>query len=214
VLEGLQGWFDESGKEGWPRKGTSPVFLLAGYVAPVRVWAKFADAWQDELDRPPKLNALHTKDAYRFDKEFGEGSAWANQWGSRNEHERDKRLLAFAQIIEDHLKPIWSPYGPPDRLRLTWMVSHDEYADFKKMMKNHPKATPKELKIIREPYYLSFQYVLGSCLKYKNFTRTRDETIQILFDYGMDAHKRLKLAFEQWIEVVRLSEPRVAAVGQ
>jgi len=89
------------------------------------------------------------------------------------------------------------------------MVSHDEYADFKRMMKNHPRATPQELKVIRQPYYLSFQYVLGSCLKFKNFTRTRDEPIQILFDCGMDDHRRLKLAFEQWVEVVRLSEPHL-----
>jgi hypothetical protein len=77
----LQAWFDESGKEGWPREGTSPVFLLAGYVAPVRVWAEFADAWRGELDRHPKLSALHTKDAYGFDKEFGNGSAWESKWG-------------------------------------------------------------------------------------------------------------------------------------
>jgi hypothetical protein len=99
VLQGLQGWFDESGKEGWPAKKTSPVFLLAGYVAPVRVWAKFADAWRDELDRSPKLTSLHTKDAYNFDGEFGEGSIWESKCGSRNEVERDKRLVAFARSL-------------------------------------------------------------------------------------------------------------------
>jgi hypothetical protein len=202
----MQGWFDESGKEGWPREKTSPVFLLAGYVATVRVWAKFADAWQGELDRRPKLNALHTKDAYGFENEFGEGSAWVKRWGRRNEIERDKRLLRFAQLIEDHMATIWNAYGVPDRLCLTWMVSHDEYADFKRMMANHPQATPSELKTIKHPYYLSFQYILGACIKYKNVTRTPDESLQVLFDCGMDNPKRLRMAFDKWIEVVKLND--------
>src|SRR5260370_21134719 len=133
VAVSVQGWFDESGKEGWPREGTSPVFLLAGYVAPVRIWAPFADDWDAELNRAPKLTCLHTKDAYGFENQFGSNSACEVVWGPRNEKERDKRLMAFAQIIENHLQPIWSPYGPPDRLRCTWMLSHDEYDDFKEM---------------------------------------------------------------------------------
>jgi uncharacterized protein DUF3800 len=86
------------------------------------------------------------------------------------------------------------------------MVSHDEYAAFKTMMANNPKATPLELKTIKSPYYLSFQYILGACLKYKATTRTRDETIQVLFDRDMDNPKRLKRAFQQWIEVVKLKD--------
>jgi hypothetical protein len=202
----IQGWFDESGKEGWPIKGTSPVFLLAGYVAPVRVWAKFADAWQAELDQDPKLEALHTADAYTFSKQFGEHSLFSRRWGWRNETERDKRLLKLATIIKEHLKPIWNAYDVPDRLGITWMVSHDEYAAFKADMAKDPKATPLELKQIKHPYYLSFQYVLGTCLKYKNRTRTRDETVQIYFDCGMDNHRRLKLAFAEWLKVVELSD--------
>ena len=81
---------------------------------------------------------------------------------------------------------MWTAYNTPDRLGLTWMVSHDEYANFKKAMENHPKANPKELEMIKHPYYLSLQYVLGSCLKYKNVARSPDEPIQDLFDCGMD----------------------------
>jgi hypothetical protein len=205
----LQGWFDESGKEGWPRKGTSPVFLLAGYVAPVRIWAKFADAWQTELDRHPKLDSLHTKDAYGFAEQFGRDSLWERTWGFQNEVERNKRLLAFAEIIREHLQPMWTAYNTPDRLGLTWMVSHNEYAAFRKAMENHPKANPRELEMIKHPYYLSLQYVLGSCLKYKNAARSPDEPIQILFDCGMDKHSRLKIAFEQWVEVVRMDAPHL-----
>ncbi len=94
----------------------------------------------------------------------------------------------------------------PDRFALTWMVSHDEYATFKKMMQKSPQATPAELRTIKHPYYLSFQYVMGTCLKYKNTTRTQDELIQVFFDCDMDNHDLLKAAFKQWIEVVRLND--------
>jgi Protein of unknown function (DUF3800) len=202
----FQAWFDESGKEGWPAPKTSPIFVVAGYIAPVRVWAKFADEWRAELDRFPKLDFLHAKDSYGFEKEFGMGSAWEAHWGHRNELERDKRLIAFARIIDRHLRPIWSPYGAPDRLRLTWMLKHDEYRDFKATMKNHPAANKHELKYIKNPYYLSFQYVLGSCLKYKNVTRSPEERIQILFDEDMDNKRRLEDAFDEWVRAVRLSD--------
>jgi len=158
----MQGWFDDSGKEGWPRPRASAVYLLAGFVAPVRVWAKLADAWDAELKQTPKLKYLHTGEAYTFSGEFGPRSKWRKAWGARNKTERDKRLLKFAKIVEDHLAPIWTASGAPDRLGVTWMVSHREYADFKRMVQADPRATRNDLKTLKNPYYLSFQYVLGA----------------------------------------------------
>jgi hypothetical protein len=205
----LQGWFDDSGKEGWPRPKTSPVYLLAGYIAPVRVWAAFADDWKKELDREPKLDFLHAKDAYTFACQFGKGSQWEKAWGERNEVERDKRLLAFARIIQDHLRPMWNAYNVPDRLGLTWMLSHDEYREFRDAMERHPLITKAERKVIKNPYFFGFQYVMGACLRYKGFSRTSDESIQILFDRDIDNKKRLEMGFKQWVEVVRLDAPHL-----
>jgi hypothetical protein len=162
-----------------------------------------------ELDQNPKLEFLHTGDAYTFSGEFGRGSAWEGAWGYRNETERNARLLRFAKIIEDHLAPIWNAYEVPDRQGLTWMVSHDEYRDFRALAADDPRATEEEIKTIKNPYFLSFQYVLGACLKYKNVMRTRDETIQILFDRDIDKPKRLALGFKNWLQVVEAEAPHL-----
>jgi hypothetical protein len=200
----LQGWFDDSGKEGWPLPKTSPAYLLAGYVAPVRVWARFADAWYKELEQPPHLNYLHAGEAYGFDGEFGPESLWTKTWGYHNNAARDERLLKFAQIIEDHMQPLWSTYETPDRFRLTWLVSWDQYNSFKTTMM--PYFTRAEQKAIKNPYYLSFQYIMGACLKYKKKTRDRDETIQILFDQDIDDRRRLKRGFDEWVKAVKLTD--------
>jgi hypothetical protein len=52
--------------------------------------------------------------------------------------------------------------------------------------------------------------VLGARLKYKQFTRMRDETVEIYCDCGMDNHKRLKLAFEQWPKIVESRDPQLS----
>lgn len=41
------------------------VFVMAGYVAPADMWAKFSDEWAAALEAKPRISALKTNDAMR-----------------------------------------------------------------------------------------------------------------------------------------------------
>jgi hypothetical protein len=193
----LQAWFDDSGKEGIAQ---SPVYLLAGYSARVKIWESFSEEWQQELDREPKLAYLHAVDAYSFKKEFGHKSRWAEKWGHMNRSARDERLLKFAAIIIKHLKQ-------DAGLGVTWMIRHEDYTHFSHILAQHPEITPKERALIKNPYFLSFQKVIGQMLKIQA-DKPSEEKIQILFDEGIDDPENLRIGFEQFVLMLNFSSPR------
>ena len=81
----LQIWFDDSGKD-----GIAPVFVLAGYLAPVKEWCDFADAWDRQLKRgPTPLEYLKGYEVFRFNKQF---AGWT-------ESDRNARLEEFLPLI-------------------------------------------------------------------------------------------------------------------
>jgi hypothetical protein len=104
----LQAWFDESGKD-----GQTPVYLLAGYVADKETWKNFADEWQAELGREPRLPYLHVKEGQLFK--------------GMTALERENRLLRFVEIIRQH-KP----------LGITFMLKHSDYSEFARVISTHP----------------------------------------------------------------------------
>jgi len=61
----LKGHFDDSGSD-----GERPPFVLAGYVLPIDRWAAFADDWQRELEREPRIKFFHMADAAYGDGPF------------------------------------------------------------------------------------------------------------------------------------------------
>jgi hypothetical protein len=71
----------------------APAFILAGFIATVPRWTDFADAWQDELEREPKIiGPLKASEAINLKKNF---AGWTD-------HERDERLLSFVKLIQGH----------------------------------------------------------------------------------------------------------------
>jgi hypothetical protein len=208
----FQAWFDDSGKEG---KAQSPVYLLAGYSARVKVWEDFADEWQDELNQSPKLRWLHATEAYGlkgefgFDKDTQTASEWTRVHGRGNKGARDERLLKFAKIIVKHLRPNDESHG------VTWAVSHTEYDDFLTRLTSSSTATIKDIEEIQRyakyPFYLSFQKILGQELKLrvaKALATNTTEKTEVLFDEGIDDPARLEEGFKAFMEAVRLDDPR------
>ncbi len=206
----FQAWFDDSGKEGI--KG-SPVYLLAGYSARVRVWKDFTHEWQTELDQYPRLKFIHAKEAYGWKGEFGadkygQDSEWTATHGRRNRKERDARLLKFAKIIVKHLQPDNDSHG------VTWLVSHKEYSDFVGKLSKVKTATiqdHRDFEKIKNPYYLSFQKVLGQELKLRVAKGIFDgdvEKTEVLFDEDIDNPYNLENGFKDFMEVLRLEDPR------
>lgn len=191
----LQAWFDDSGKEGLPQ---SPVYLLAGYSARVQVWESFSDEWQEELEREPKLAYIHAKDAYNFKKELGYRSRWAEKWGHMNRDARDERLLRFAAIIVKHLKRVGEGF--------VWLLRHEDYREFHRIIVSHPDITEPEKELLKNPYYLSFQKVIGAMLRMQAGKATR-EKVEILFDEGIDDYDKLEKAFNAFLGLLALEPP-------
>jgi hypothetical protein len=175
----LQGWFDDSGK------GQPPVYLLAGYVGDKETWEGFADNWQAELSRPPSLPYMHVAESQIFK--------------GMSSTKRIDRTLAFVDIIARH------------RLRaVAFLLKHSDYNDFFKIITAHPLMRPVERRMLHNPYFIAFQRILTLMLSLqaKTLAETHEHhMIEILFDNGMDRTKRLELAFDQWVNVVREKEP-------
>jgi hypothetical protein len=207
----FRAWFDDSGKEGITQ---SPVYLLAGYSARLDVWNDFTDEWQSELNQAPRLNYLKASDAYNFEGEFGfdkktqTPSEWITIHGRRNEDARDERLSKFVKIIAKHLRP-------PESYGLTWLLAHGEYQNIIDRLAALPTATIRDITEMRErvknPYYLSFQKVLGQELKLRVaqglFTGSVEKT-EILFDNDIDSQANLEVAFKEFVKMVREDDGR------
>jgi hypothetical protein len=106
-------FMDDSGSEG---KG--PVFVLAGYIAPVDIWDDFIGAWQVGLDGPPRLEYFKMKEARRCKDAFKDFTP----------AQRDERVSTLADIISK--QPVVTAYV----LTLGW-------EDFRRAQSEHPEVT-------------------------------------------------------------------------
>jgi hypothetical protein len=87
----------------------SPVFVIAGFVAPAAKWADFSAAWQVALDEPPKLDYFKMNEAASMSGQFHKRRAWT-------EEKRDDRLVTLARIIRNHVS-----------VRVSAWIRHDDY---------------------------------------------------------------------------------------
>ena len=82
-LMNLQLFVDESGKD------TPPFFIMGGFLAPVAVWAKFSDEWNEILGKHPSVPHIHTAEAMALKGAFG---VWS-------EAQRDERFSELSALI-------------------------------------------------------------------------------------------------------------------
>jgi hypothetical protein len=89
----LQAFIDDSG---WD--GRSPVFVLAGHIAPKTRWKAFSNAWQEVLDIPEPNPIPHLKgvEAYLLQNRNSPFYGWTPQ-------QRDGRLTKFIDVINGHV---------------------------------------------------------------------------------------------------------------
>jgi hypothetical protein len=148
----LQAHIDNSG---WD--GKSPVFVMAGYVAPEAHWESFADDWQMVLDleKPRPLRVLKMNQAYRLGYPDSQFFGWT-------ENERDDRLIEFVKVINKH-----AMHG---------IVSVIPIEPYVKLFKG--KFKPDALD---RPYFLSFFGVLAELLKLTRDLKL-DDRIDFFFD--------------------------------
>ncbi len=143
----LKGFFDDSGSD-----GLRPPFVIAGYVLPIEQWAQFADDWDAELRREPRIDFFHMTDAVYGDGPF---------LGMREEFRRCKvhDMLAVIKKYDADGLYCWT-----------------RWEDYRAIVQ------PEVVGQLKSPYMLLWSTVLDVILQYEIRKRIFPETIGLCFD--------------------------------
>lgn len=144
-----------------PNTDKDPYFVLAGFVGTYANWAAFSDAWQAELDRPPRLAYFKMNEAIR---------SKSGPWKGIGDIERRIRIDSFVQIVRKHA--------------LVRVDSSIKRSDYKKCVKG---KLPKELD---HPYVLSFLQIITSVFQYQQANNWNAQ-IDFVFDEQQQFSKEL-----------------------
>jgi hypothetical protein len=93
----LQAFIDDS------REAKPPIFVLAGYLAPMAAWGAFAKDWQEALDMPPAIPYFKMSKAKAL-------------LGAK----ADERIRLLHAVIERHITAGFSIMVPPDAIKQLW----------------------------------------------------------------------------------------------
>ncbi len=170
----LQAYIDDSKSERDP-----PYFVLGGWLDTAEKWAKFSDAWQEELDRTPKLAYFKLREAYskRPTGEFyGVGRT-----------ECLRRVGQFRRIIE-RFDPVSFGVG--------FRVDHYERAF-------GPLKPGKRA----NPYYFAVPQVLRLIVEMIGRYDLPREPLNLIFDNQVMEKARVVAAWESAANSVPLSDP-------
>jgi len=123
---------DDSGSE--PQ---SPIFVLAGFVAPAVKWAAFSTDWQAALNEVPKLEYFKMNEAAGMNGQFHKRRGWT-------EPKRDDRLVTLARIIKKYAS-----------VRVSAWIRHDDY-------ETHIRSLPAPVRHLGfdSPYVLLLQQLI------------------------------------------------------
>ncbi len=103
---------DDSGSE--PQ---SPIFVLAGFIAPAAKWADFAVEWEAALNLSPNLDYFKMTEAANLSGQFSRRMGW-------DEAKRDDRLVTLTRIIRKYAS-----------VRVSAWIRHDDYDTHIKSLK-------------------------------------------------------------------------------
>jgi hypothetical protein len=152
----LNGYVDESEDDS--------VFVLAGYVAPAEMWAKFSDAWKAALAEEPAISILKTKHAMSSPPR-------GDFWGLTAE-QRDAKLCKLYEIIDAHVSFSVS------------VVVHTESR--KRIFSKGPFS-----KEATNPFFGAFSALIGNVAR-MTIAHGMTEKIDWVFDDRMDKTKLLR----------------------
>lgn len=156
----LQVCIDDSRTE--PNQG--PVFILAGFMAKVKHWERFADEWDAHSRAKPRIEFLKGKQAFERSGQF---KGWTCD-------QRDKKVLGFVSLIKKY------------RLKgVLCLINHEQFA-------THPGSLQfLGNPILKEPAYTAVAAVtcavLGWILKSKTF-----EKVSFIYDEKVVSRKELE----------------------
>ena len=126
----LKAYFDDS------RMGQPPCYVLGGWIAPVKVWAPFSDAWREVLWMKPRIKYFKFKEAMGFSGEFS----------GISEESRNEKLRLLVDLIAEY-----------KILGAASVIPHDL---FQKYFGRHPDPT------INDPYAPSLLGIVAEVIRH------------------------------------------------
>jgi hypothetical protein len=126
----LKAYIDDS------RMGQEPIYVLAGWVAPAKVWGSFSDAWDDVLRMSPRIEYFKFAEAMNFNGQFA---------GISTEL-RDEKMRLLVKTIECH-SLLGISFGVPHYIFLTLFARH---------------PNPE----VHNPYFLAFYALIGRLVEH------------------------------------------------
>jgi hypothetical protein len=134
-----------------------PFYVLGGWVAPVKAWVAFSDAWRDVLRMSPRIEYFKYDEAMGLSGQFLGISAAA----------RDEKLRLLVNVIEEH--------------GLVGVASAIPHSIFYPMFGTYPH------KWVRNPYYISFYGIAARVVAFVSANGTKEKVEFIFdFQPGSD----------------------------
>ncbi|MFP5447393.1 MAG: DUF3800 domain-containing protein [Alphaproteobacteria bacterium] len=159
----LRGHFDDSGSN-----ANEPMYVLAGFLAPLEAWAEFSDAWRIELDRPRPcggkgIDYFKANEAHRLKAQF---EGWS-------ESDRDDRVRALAEIIPKHATN-----------RVSAHISRSEFERAMVRMRAEMPRQDKNFPLTLDPYFLLFYQLVISVSTVRRLAGLGDDCEYIFDNQG------------------------------
>ena len=134
----LKAFIDDS------RMGQPPVYVLGGWVAPAKTWARFSDDWDDVLRMSPRIEYFKFAEAMNFNGEFNGMSL----------ERRNEKMTLLLRVIEEH--------------KLLGVASIIPHSIFQTYFGKHPRRD------VRNPYFPSLFGLVARIMMYHRALGIRD----------------------------------------
>lgn len=149
--------------------GDSPVFVMAGHIAPLTAWNAFNVDWDAALKTHPRLQYFKMREAWAREDEF-------KNWTMG---ERDERLNLLAPIITKHVTASVSFVVSTSawKKHIVGKLSH-RYHD--------------------RPYFFAFYGIMAALVKYLRAKGIEDKVDFIFDNEGGESASVMLGGFEEW----------------
>jgi hypothetical protein len=135
----------------------APFYVLGGWVAPVKTWVAFSNAWRDVLRMSPRI------EYFKYDEAMGLSGEFLGISGAA----RDEKLRLLINLIEEH--------------ELVGVASVVPHSLFYPMFGTYPH------KWVRNPYYISFYGIAARLVTYLSKSGSKEKVEFIFdFQPGSD----------------------------
>jgi Protein of unknown function (DUF3800) len=168
----IQAYIDDSGV-----KGTTCVFVLAGFISEAAKWAAFSDAWNLHLKQPPSIQYLKMNEAVKLKGEF-------RSWSPTD---RDRKLLGCARII-NQFRPDAGIYFIND------LVAWKQF------------IPERRIKTLADPHFHGFHAMISAVCN-EAMDMGINEQIEIIFDQHVIFGPRVALWYPALKEMIELTNP-------